>query len=342
MGGPSRTVAPRRRAREPAELIARRQRTAMYAAVLGVVGLGAMMVVKALGGAIPMGWIALGIATGSALGLALLTPRWPDLTRRLLPFAIAATLVAFEREPFVTDHASAAVFLPMLFAAVLAEELFVIAALTVTVVGLGLRGGAGSPYLTVEFLPLAVLSGALVVYAQRTVLNVFARLAAVERGNSAIVATTDDILTVARLDRGARLRSATVNDAVVRVLGYSAAEFVGLCGPFDVTWREALSTNSAPSLAIDSGTRELAMAESAKIVGRLAPLLHEGTIAYKKVDSLLRGAWAAELGTCLRSGHWASCVVASSMRRASSAIRSIGLRPRSSPSGARAPGTRAT
>ncbi|HSS84530.1 MAG TPA: nucleotide-binding domain containing protein, partial [Reyranella sp.] len=33
-------------------------------------------------------------------------------------------------------------------------------------------------------------------------------------------------------------------------------------------------------------------------------------IAYKKVDSLLRGAWAAELGACLGTGHWASCVVA--------------------------------
>jgi uncharacterized protein YgbK (DUF1537 family) len=90
----------------------------------------------------------------------------------------------------------------------------------------------------------------------------------------------------------------------------TAAEFVALCGPFDVTWPEALSTNSSPNLAIDSGTRELAKAGSVEIVGRLAPLLHEGMIAYKKVDSLLRGAWAAELGACLRSGHWASCVVA--------------------------------
>jgi uncharacterized protein YgbK (DUF1537 family) len=90
----------------------------------------------------------------------------------------------------------------------------------------------------------------------------------------------------------------------------TAAEFVGLCGPFDVIWPEALSTNGAPSLAIDSGTRELAKADSVEVVGRLAPLLRDGTIAYKKVDSLLRGAWAAELGACLRSGHWASCVVA--------------------------------
>ncbi|PJG55486.1 Hrp-dependent type III effector protein [Bradyrhizobium forestalis] len=90
----------------------------------------------------------------------------------------------------------------------------------------------------------------------------------------------------------------------------TAAEFVGLCGPFDVTWLEALATSGSTSLAIDSGTRERSKAESVEIVGRLAPQLQGATIAYKKVDSLLRGAWAAELGACLRSGHWASCVVA--------------------------------
>ncbi|KJC52477.1 four-carbon acid sugar kinase family protein [Bradyrhizobium sp. LTSP857] len=90
----------------------------------------------------------------------------------------------------------------------------------------------------------------------------------------------------------------------------TAAEFVGLCGPFDVTWQDASSTPGALSLAIDSGTRERSKAESVEIVGRLAPLLQGATIAYKKVDSLLRGAWAAELGACLRGGDWASCVVA--------------------------------
>lgn len=90
----------------------------------------------------------------------------------------------------------------------------------------------------------------------------------------------------------------------------TAAEFVGLCGPFNVAWPEASAPQDSGSLAIDSGTRERSKAESIEIVGRLAPLLYEATIAYKKVDSLLRGAWAAELGACLRSGHWASCVVA--------------------------------
>jgi uncharacterized protein YgbK (DUF1537 family) len=89
----------------------------------------------------------------------------------------------------------------------------------------------------------------------------------------------------------------------------TAAEFVGLCGPFGVIWQNAPDAQGS-SLAIDSGTRERSKAESVEIVGRLAPLLRDGTIAYKKVDSLLRGAWAAELGACLRTGHWASCVVA--------------------------------
>ncbi|OPY96409.1 Hrp-dependent type III effector protein [Bradyrhizobium sacchari] len=90
----------------------------------------------------------------------------------------------------------------------------------------------------------------------------------------------------------------------------TAAEFVGLCGPFDVTWAGTSVPQAAPSLAIDSGTRERSKEDSIEIVGRLAPQLCGATIAYKKVDSLLRGAWAAELGACLRSGPWASCVVA--------------------------------
>lgn len=90
----------------------------------------------------------------------------------------------------------------------------------------------------------------------------------------------------------------------------TAAEFVGLCGPFDVIWADGAAASASQSLAIDSGTRERSKAETVAIVGRLAPLLRDGTIAYKKVDSLLRGAWAAELGACLSAGHWASCVVA--------------------------------
>jgi uncharacterized protein YgbK (DUF1537 family) len=90
----------------------------------------------------------------------------------------------------------------------------------------------------------------------------------------------------------------------------SAAEFVGLCGPFDVTWADSLPPHLPSCLAIDSGTRERTPAESVAIIERLAPLLGDASIAYKKVDSLLRGAWAAELGSSLRTGAWKACIVA--------------------------------
>jgi D-threonate/D-erythronate kinase len=90
----------------------------------------------------------------------------------------------------------------------------------------------------------------------------------------------------------------------------TAAEFVGAYGPFDVMWADALSRQLPACVAVDTGTRERGKVESVAIVESIAPLLRDGAIAYKKVDSLLRGAWAAELGACLRSGAWASCIVA--------------------------------
>ena len=90
----------------------------------------------------------------------------------------------------------------------------------------------------------------------------------------------------------------------------TAAEFVGLCGPFDVTWPDALPSKLPSCVAVDTGTRERDSAESVAIVDKLAPTLRDGSIAYKKVDSLLRGAWAAELGACLQTGFWPACIVA--------------------------------
>ncbi|OAF06617.1 four-carbon acid sugar kinase family protein [Bradyrhizobium neotropicale] len=90
----------------------------------------------------------------------------------------------------------------------------------------------------------------------------------------------------------------------------TAAEFVGLCGPFDVVWDAAVPSEATSCLAIDTGTRERSLADSVATVERLAPLLGEAEIAYKKVDSLLRGAWAAELAATLRTGRWKACIVA--------------------------------
>ena len=90
----------------------------------------------------------------------------------------------------------------------------------------------------------------------------------------------------------------------------TAAGFTGLCGPIPVAWPEILPAGGSGCLAIDSGTREVSAAEADRIVGDLAPRLRDADIAFKKVDSLLRGPWAAELAAVMRLGAWPRCIVA--------------------------------
>jgi uncharacterized protein YgbK (DUF1537 family) len=90
----------------------------------------------------------------------------------------------------------------------------------------------------------------------------------------------------------------------------TSAEFVGALGPLDVAWRADAITGRHGSFAIDSGTRELEAEQAFAIARELAPLLQGAGIAYKKIDSLMRGPWAAELNACLRSGFWDACIVA--------------------------------
>ncbi|NEI70418.1 hypothetical protein GR212_12620 [Rhizobium lusitanum] len=90
----------------------------------------------------------------------------------------------------------------------------------------------------------------------------------------------------------------------------TAVEFVGVYGPIEVQRDDALPASLPDCLAIDSGTREKSAAEAAAIVGRIAPLLEGADLAFKKVDSLFRGPWAAELAACFRLGHWRQCILA--------------------------------
>ncbi|MFH0302197.1 four-carbon acid sugar kinase family protein [Bradyrhizobium sp. 31Argb] len=90
----------------------------------------------------------------------------------------------------------------------------------------------------------------------------------------------------------------------------TSAEFVGALDPLDVAWRADSITDRHGSFAIDSGTRELGAEQAFAIARELAPLLRGAGMAYKKIDSLMRGAWAAELNACLRSGFWDACIVA--------------------------------
>src|SRR3954471_14741184 len=90
----------------------------------------------------------------------------------------------------------------------------------------------------------------------------------------------------------------------------TAAEFVGLTGPVPVYWSGAIPADLPPSAAVDSGTRELGRERATATTAQLAKGLVGASIAYKKVDSLLRGHTLAELAACLQGGAFPFCVVA--------------------------------
>jgi len=87
----------------------------------------------------------------------------------------------------------------------------------------------------------------------------------------------------------------------------TAAEFSALCGPVAVT-RAAMTAPG--SLAIATGTRELPRAAAIARVAEAAPCLARADIAFKKIDSLLRGHAMAELASCLLGGAWRGVVLA--------------------------------
>jgi uncharacterized protein YgbK (DUF1537 family) len=91
----------------------------------------------------------------------------------------------------------------------------------------------------------------------------------------------------------------------------TAAQFVGLTGPVPVFWQAGRADPSG-SAAFDSGTREANSATAASMAATMAPLLapSPGTIAFKKVDSLLRGHSGLELVQCLRAVAPTHCIVA--------------------------------
>jgi D-threonate/D-erythronate kinase len=90
----------------------------------------------------------------------------------------------------------------------------------------------------------------------------------------------------------------------------TSAELVGAFGPLPVVWSLPSLPQDGQSLVIDSGTRELGPDEAFAFVREIAPRLHGADIAYKKIDSRLRGPWVAELEACLKTGAWEACIVA--------------------------------
>jgi D-threonate/D-erythronate kinase len=75
----------------------------------------------------------------------------------------------------------------------------------------------------------------------------------------------------------------------------TAAEFVPLTGELPVFWPGVGPLELVGSLSLDSGTRERDPEAAAAEVARLAPSLNGSDIAFKKIDSLMRGAALAEI-----------------------------------------------
>jgi uncharacterized protein YgbK (DUF1537 family) len=84
-----------------------------------------------------------------------------------------------------------------------------------------------------------------------------------------------------------------------------AARFVPLSGPVPVLWSGVGLVGSA---AIDAATRERTETEACAITADMASVLVASDIAFKKIDSLLRGHVAAELAVCMQ--EFDHCVLA--------------------------------
>jgi uncharacterized protein YgbK (DUF1537 family) len=87
----------------------------------------------------------------------------------------------------------------------------------------------------------------------------------------------------------------------------SAAAFVRAFGPVPVAW---IDDPDAPVLALDSFSRDTDVLTAGVRMAPLASALAGADLAFKKLDSLLRGHVAAEIAACEAVGHWDAVVVA--------------------------------
>ncbi|MDT7952865.1 MAG: four-carbon acid sugar kinase family protein [Acetobacteraceae bacterium] len=90
----------------------------------------------------------------------------------------------------------------------------------------------------------------------------------------------------------------------------TAAEFVPLVGPVDAFWPGSIPASWPPCAAIDTGTREQDEAAATAGVTAATAGMRGAAIAFKKLDSLMRGQTLPELAACLRAGSWRAAVLA--------------------------------
>ena len=90
----------------------------------------------------------------------------------------------------------------------------------------------------------------------------------------------------------------------------TAAAFVPLTGAVPGFWVGSPPDRLPANAAIDAATRELGRDEAMARHHALAGVLAQGEIAFKKIDSLLRGHSFAEIAACWATGLWHHVVLA--------------------------------
>jgi len=89
------------------------------------------------------------------------------------------------------------------------------------------------------------------------------------------------------------------------------AEFATVAAaPLHAFWHGGAPDELPPNAAIDTGTRELGADLARSRVDALAPMLLAADVAFKKVDSLMRGQTLVELAILAARPEWESCVLA--------------------------------
>lgn len=90
----------------------------------------------------------------------------------------------------------------------------------------------------------------------------------------------------------------------------TAAEFVGLTGSVHALWQGSYGAGLPANAALDLATREGSLETARAATLGAVPALAQGGIAFKKIDSLMRGHTLAELAVCFDAGSWQYAVLA--------------------------------
>ncbi len=92
----------------------------------------------------------------------------------------------------------------------------------------------------------------------------------------------------------------------------TAAQFAGAGRSIPVYLNGTMPGPEAGDLAVDAATRDTSAKAATEAAARLAPFLapDRATLAYKKVDSRLRGHPGLELATVIREGKFPYCIIA--------------------------------